>query len=456
MNQRHFVILGGGISGLSLAWFLKKNHKQSTITLIEKQSRVGGWIETKKADNFLFELGPRSCRTQGAGIETLKLIEELGLEEEVITASSAAKNRFLYLDQSLQKLPKGLFSILTSPFKMDFLKALITDLKAPKGIEEDETIFNFISRRLGTSFAHKFIDPLISGIYAGNIHELSLKSCLPLLYRWEKERGSLLKGAFSKKEREKEDVSLWVQKIKKKSIFSFKQGMQTLIDALTSQLKGNLLFNCQANYLQIEENRIKVKLDNGLELQADHLFFALPPREIEHLLNPYNSSLGALFENIPAASVAVVNLGYKKKVLKNEGFGYLIPSMEKEPILGVVWDSSVFPEQNFYQEETRLTVMLGGTQMPNVVESSEQELLKIAQNVLKKHLHIDCQPDSILIHLAKKAIPQYTLGHSTRIQQIEQIVSSLSPRLTILGNGFYGVSVNDCVKQAKKCAAMLS
>ena len=195
--MKKIIILGGGISGLSLLWSLKKKHgKQADVILLEKTSRVGGWIRTVKKEGFLFEKGPRSCRTQGHGRATLRLIEELGLQKQVIQADASAHHRYLYFQQHLQKIPSSFLSFLFSPLTRKIIPHLLKEWLVPKAREEDETVHDFFSRRISREAAETFVNSLTLGIYACDSRKLSIKSCFPSIYAWEQQYGSLLKGAL--------------------------------------------------------------------------------------------------------------------------------------------------------------------------------------------------------------------------------------------------------------------
>ncbi len=160
--MRHIVILGAGISGLSTAWFLKKRFgKEIALTIIDKSKRPGGWMQTSHTGGFLFEQGPHSCRATGAGLATLQLAEELGLQDHVVTADPASHIRYLYHNQSLQRLPTGPLSCLFSPLMKGIIPALIRDWRTPPGNQDDESIYDFFSRRFGPSIAERFADYLL-------------------------------------------------------------------------------------------------------------------------------------------------------------------------------------------------------------------------------------------------------------------------------------------------------
>lgn len=465
-TKKQFVIVGAGISGLSLGWYLKKRFQEEIeLTILDSQSRCGGWIETVQHNGFLFEIGPRSCRPYGNGIETLKLIESLGLQNELIFASPEASRRYIFSDQKLSQLPASLWSLAFSPFSTTLIKALWRDWRAKKiEVGIDESIADFATRRLGRNIADMFFDPLVSGIYAGDISKLSMKSCFPILYDWEQNHGSLLGGAFAKRDKSKHaDASAFVQCSQKKGLFSLRKGMESLIAALTEKLCDSIRLSSKVTGIefqggrQLEQKRTAHKanilLEDGQAILADHIFMAIPPAALGTLMQPHHPALAQELNAIPSVSVGIVNIGFSQKVLDLKGFGYLIPSKEKEEILGVVWDSCAFPSQNQTASETRLTVMIGEPHLPQSADHSILE--KIALRAIAKHLHILQKPDSISVKIAKKAIPQYHVGHSQRLQSIEEGLLQFPTPISLLGNGFYGVAVNDCIARAQAIAASI-
>ena len=445
--MKNIVILGGGITGLSLLWNLKKHHgKNASIALLEKTSRVGGWIRTLNKDGFLFERGPRSCRTNGYGKATLQLIEELGLQDQVIAADASAHQRFLYLDKRLQKVPSGFISALFSPLTRKIIPGLINEWRVPASNKEDESIHAFFTRRFGLEITNTFVDALTTGIYAGNVHDLSVKSCFPQFFKWEQQHGSLIKGAlfgsfFSKKE----TPSLFVKKMNTASLFSFKEGMETLPKALAHHLKNHILTDHEVTGLHFHARGVELRLVNGKIIEADQVYSTLPANALSSLIRPHHRQAAELLDSITASSVAVVSLGYRQKVLSHSGFGYLVPSKEKENILGMVWDSCVFPEQAEYNEETRLTVMIGGTRMLDFPQWNASDFLNCALEAIANHLQIQVPPDAVDVHIARYAIPQYIVGHEQNKIAVHAAMKELSPFFKVLGSSFDGVAVNECI-----------
>lgn len=439
------VILGAGISGLSLGWYLKKRFKNSLdLTMIEKNKTAGGWIKTIEKEGFLFELGPRSCRTAHNGVKTLQLVEELNLMDQVILPNPLQKKRYIYKDQKLIEIPSGILSLFSSPLKTSFFYAFYRDLFGKKALRvDDESIDEFAKRKFGSEIAKIFFDPLTSGIYAGNSRGLSLKSCFPILYELEQEYDSILKGMILKK-RKIDEMSTFVQQTKKHPLFSFKNGMQTLTSALSQQLHSHLLFSSDMTKLDIGPSQTTLYFKTRPPIVADHVFSTIAPHHLAPLitLSPLNSYLNE-FES---ASVAVVSLGFKTQVIKNQGFGYLIPSNENEEILGVVFDSFVFKEQNRSSNETRLTVMIGGDRFINFHRYNEDDFLNIALKAIRKHLNIETLPDVSHVRIARNAIAQYYVGHEKRVQAVQAVTP---PHFQLLGSSFYGVSVNDCIAKSR-------
>lgn len=446
----HIIILGGGISGLATGWFLKKSFgDQISLTIIEKDGRPGGWMESRQLGEFLFEQGPRSCRTKGAGKETLAFIEELGLEKEVIIPCTQAKKRYLFDGKKLESLPKHFWEFPFHPLMKGFLQALKRDWITPKRLDEDESIYTFFSRRIGKDWTERFIDSMVLGIYAGDYKRLSLKSCFPLFDEWEQKQGSLLRGAWGHQPAPY-PRSPFIEKMKKHSLFSFQEGMGRLPQALASRLQDNLLLGQTITHVSFEEGKGKVVLASEESLQADLIISTLPTYVFSELLNGY-PHLAEKLKALIYADVTILNVGFQQNLLSQEGFGYLIPSRHDLPILGCVWDSSIFLQQN-RGEQTRLTFMMGGTQHPEVEAMTEAEILNIGKKALEEHLGIRKEPTLMQIKRAPQAIPQFEVGHANWKEEVEKEIRQQKFPLILSGSAWTGVSINDCIAGARKLA----
>jgi len=441
------VIIGAGISGLSLGWFLKKKYVDNLeLTILEQSAISGGYIKTIKKDDFIFELGCRSCRTAGNGLKTLQLIEDLNLESEVIIADSTAKNRYIYKNKKLECIPRGILPCLKSKLMPGLFKAVCSDLfkKKRSRSQKEETIYEFINRRFSKDFAINLFDPLSTGIYAGDIRKLSLKSCFPMIYELEHTHRSIIKGMVFQKKPIDLTLSPFIQKLLKTSIFSLKGGMQTLTHALSEHLKENILYDTNITKLEIKTNETTIHLMNGTIISPDIVYSTIPAKNLSEILSHHE--LTGILKQFTATSIATVSFGFKELDLKTEGFGYLIPSIEKESVLGAVFDSSVFKELNQSDKETRLTFMIGGAHMDDFDRYNEDNFLDRALKAKLEHLKINEIPNSIHVEILRNAIPQYLIGHSEKVSLVQGLCPS---HLKILGSSFFGVSVNDCVAQSK-------
>lgn len=417
MKKTRVLILGGGISGLSLAWYLSKN-EANEIVLLEKSDRLGGYLETDVSSGYLFEKGPRTFKTSRCP-DLLELVAELGLGEELIFSHKEAKSRYLWNKGRLVKAPS--FALLKEVFV-----PLLKEWRVKPHLE-DESIWDFACRRFNPRVAELLFDPLVLGIHAGDLRNLSMQSCFPGMKKWEAEYGSLTKA-------------LWANRGKKKiaGLFSFKQGVATLVQALEARIRGQIVCNQEILAVNFSEECAEVKTQDSI-WKADQVFSALPMDVCGKFFIPLQE------KNLKSQDVTVLNLGYPSGVLSKKGFGYLVPTCEKEDVLGVVFDSAVFPQQNRRAEETRLTVMLRG-------EAS----LNTALDAIERHLGIKTAPEAALISYKANAIPQYHLGHAEKIDLLERRLLEHFPRFKLLGNYLRGASVNDCIAFAKSCAEGLN
>lgn len=409
---KHIVILGGGISGLATAYFLKNKAK---VTLIEKCDRVGGWIETLDKGDFFFEKGPRGFRPRGKGEKTLTLIKEVGLEKELIFSDATAKRRYLWLDNAL----KAFSPILL--IRYGLLPALWKEWQTPPSQEQDESIEQFFSRRFNSTLTQQIAIPVVQGIFGGEARLLSLRSCFPALHELETTYGSILKGMF--KTRKKKATSALPP------LCSFKKGMESLPKALFE--KSGAEFHLSTEILQIKGNRIETGKGS---LKADHIVIALPAHTLPKLFPESASILNPL----PFLTLSLVFLGYSATILKKKGFGYLVGLKEKEGVLGMTWDSDIFPDQKS-SLQTRLCLMVRG-------EFEKEALYSLALKTVEDHLKVKERPLFIEHTIAKEAIPQYPVGYHNRLSHLH------FPQISFVGSSFGCVGVNDCIAQAESIA----
>lgn len=410
--MKKIAIVGAGITGLTVAWFLQQKYE---VLVFEKAREVGGWMQTRCVDAARFECGPRSLRLVGSGIHIWQLINELGIQDTVIESSPDAKIRYIAKDDKLHPLPYNLISLLTSQFTPTLLKGIFCDLCAGKK-EHEETVSQFFSRRFGKSFHDSFVNALCAGIYAQGPEELSMQSCFPSLAEKELRYRSIILGSLRSKKGER-----------RPRMISFNEGVQFLPNCLKDRLKATI--HCNTGVREIVEGPTKVSV------VCDHKSF-----EVDHVVSTLSSQ--ALFSILPipllkefsSSSVYTVSLGWKNPTKIKPGFGFLTSDDE---LLGIVFDSNVFVQHNG-PFSLRLSVML----KPHVEKPIEKALYFV-----KKYLQVCEKPDFSSELRAENAIGRYTLGHAERCRRLNELMQGR--RISIIGSSFSGVSVGDCIASAK-------
>ncbi len=434
------VVIGAGISGLATAYFLQQAGLQ--VKLVGE--RLGGVIQTRQEEGFLYELGPNTFPSSSKSL--MELSRSLGLTPKA--ASDKAKKRYLFYKNQLQALPGNPLEIFTTPLLSLSGKArLFSEPLKPKVKNADPTVAEFVTARLGAEVLERFVDPFVSGIYAGDVQKLSMAAVFPKLSAWERQAGSILKGAVQAKKK--------APKTLKKSpyqLLSFQEGMATLPSALASALADHVSVGCATKLLQTGEGW-EVLLQDGERLQAQSVVLATPAYVASYLLRPRDLQAAKVLDTIEYAPIATVAMGFEKPAMGHplDGFGCLIPRSQQIPLLGAIWSSSLFPERA-PEGRVLLSCFIGGATLPAMVEWGETQISEEVLSGLRAVFHQPgLQPIFSRVQRWERAIPQYTLGHRERVQALEDRLSHL-PGLFLAGNYLHGVSMNDCVSNARQAA----
>lgn len=446
MRRKKIAIIGAGISGLSTAWYLRSTGLPLDVHLFEKTTRVGGLIQTDYTKGFLFEKGPRTLKVDKSPA-VMKLVADLGLEEELIWSEMRPHHRYLWHDGELCRFPTNLLSFLVSPLTRGFVRALFTEWRQPVK-PADETVWEFVLRRFNYDVARLFFDPLVVGIFGGDIRKISVRACFPLLKQWEETFGSVTKGFLKHmiQKRQGSKFSQDVENIPLSAIFSFKHGLDQLSQELLSQSDVQAHLGHIVQNIEFQDGQVSIQTDQGA-FHADTVFCALPVKETGHLLQSHSPRVAAEFLRVPSQGMSVVNVGYEDSVLPLEGFGYLTSTYANEDILGVVFDSSIFKEHNRTTKETRLTIKIEDR------GQSEEEAIGVALKGIRRHLGISRTPSAVNFKRAIAAIPQYGVGMLEKMEDLTQQLRREMPWLYLVGNYIEGVSVNYCVGRAGKAVA---
>jgi len=461
--MKKIIIVGGGISGLSTAWLLRDKADKAGIaielTVLEKEQRSGGKILSIHDQGYTCEWGPNGFLDSKP--QTLQLCESLAITDKLHRSNDNARKRFIYSDGTLHQLPEGGASFLKSGLISWSGKLRLAMeptpfiAKAPTGV--DETLADFGRRRLGREALEKLIAPMVSGIFAGDPEIMSLVSCFPRIAELERDYGGLVRAMIALGKKKKEEIANG--KVVSSAagpggvLTSFRTGIQELTDSLLASLGDIVIQQSPVSRItKASSTPFRVICENGEEHDADIVITASPAFAVAKMLEHLESNMSDILKQIPYSSMTVACFGYERQKIKHplDGFGYLIPKKEGRNTLGTLWDSSMF-ENRAPDGKVLLRSMMGGACFPEQINLSDDEVQSRVMADLKQVMGIDTPPSFVRIFRHQHAIPQYTVGHGTRVRALgEHLVNH--PGLILTGNSFRGIGINDCVAAATRAA----
>lgn len=455
MNKQTIVIIGGGITGLSAAYYLQKAIKEKDlpyqVRLVEASSRVGGKINTLKRDGFIIERGADSMIARKK--PGVKLVEELGLKDEMIRNGTGQS--YILVQGKLHKMPKGAFmgvpkqigpflrSGLVSPAGK--IRALLDLVKAKGPEQPDQSLGSFLRRRFGNELVDNEIEPLLSGIYSGDIDEMSLMATFPNFYRLEQKHGSLIKGL-------KQTVPTPSKTTGKTpgAFFSFKDGLQTVVDKLVEKLdQDTILLESRVDHIEKNDTGYHVLLDSGEVIKAVSVIATTPHQTLPNMFSKYN--FFKLFDDVPSSSVANVAMAFDQSAIKQDidGTGFVVSRNSDFRITACTWTHKKWPSST-PEGKALIRCYVGRPNDQEVVDLPDEELVQLVLNDLNKTMNITAKPEFSVISRWKKIMPQYTVGHIERIEKARQEASEQLQGVYFVGSSYEGVGIPDCIDQAEK------
>lgn len=444
------AVVGAGISGLSLAYYLLEKEPSLEIAVFESEQRPGGKIWTDRTDGFLCEWGVNGFLDNKP--RTLDLSRKLSLEP--LRSNDASRKRFIFSNGRLHRLPESPPAFLASSLLTFSGKVrVMAEAVLPGRAKEEETLAEFARRRLGREAYEKLIDPMASGIYAGNPETLSLRACFPRVYDLEKKYGSLIRGMIGlQRERKRQGSGEKVGAGPGGVLTSFFNGMGELIQALKNTLGERVRLGHRAVAIDRKGKTFSLSFSRGSAFEADIVVLACPAFAASEMLRDMDKGLSRLVAEIPYPALSVACFGYKKEKIQAglDAFGYLIPSREKRKILGTLYDSSIFPNRA-PEGYVLLRSMIGGARASNLALGSDQKIIDTIRKELADILGIRADPDFVRVYRHEMAIPQYTVGHLERLRNIDGVLQK-HRHLYLAGNAYRGIGVNDCIENSSKLA----
>ena len=466
--SRRVVIIGGGIAGLTSAYMLVDGRMTQgqrgppiTCTLIEAAPTLGGKILTEAVDGFVVEGGPDSFLAQKPW--GLELCRRLGLADRLIGTDPDRRRTFVLSEGRMRELPEGL--VMGLPTKLGpFLRSgllswpgklrLAADLVVPRRHQTgDESLGSFFRRRLGAEALERIIEPLLSGIYAGDADQLSILATFPRFREMEQADGSLIRSLLAAwwKQRatgEKEE-SRWTPFV------TLRGGLADMVQALTVRLKDvTILTGQRAHAVRARGggSGYEVLLEGGLPIPADAVVLATPAFDAASLIEPLNRTLAEMLRGIPYTSTATVSLGFRKEGFSHEleGYGFVVPRVEGRLLLASTWTSSKW-KHRAPNGAVLIRSYLGGTGRETVLDRTDDELVEFVRAELRDTMGIEEEPLLSKVFRWPRAMPQYLVGHMDRLGVMDEMLTRL-PGIFLTGAGYRGVGLPDCIRDGELTA----
>lgn len=455
--MKRVAIIGGGITGLTAAFYMNQAIREQglplTFSLIEARDRLGGKIDTAHEGGFVIEQGPDSFLARKTS--AAELVRDVGLEDHLVRNRTG--QAYVFNDDGLHPIPKGTsmgipttFSAFTSSSLLAPAAKLRTacDLVLPRsGRTDDPSVGNFFKRRLGVKTVDRLIEPLLSGIYAGDLDMLSLKATFPQFYQMEQNARSLMLGM-----RKTGAKTTSPQRQSEGKFLTLKHGLGSLVDETERQLsEGSVHTQCSVTNIEKNEAGYKLSFDHGATMDADAVISAVPHEVSAAFLpsRPFLQPLGAA-KPTTVATVALafeadrVNLGY-------DGTGFVVSRTAGLTITACTWTHKKWPHTT-PEGYVLLRCYVGKPGDEEIVDRPDGEITNIVLRDLKRIVAIDGEPAFVRIRRWRRAMPQYIVGHLQWLEHLRRQAAIHFPGLFFAGSSYEGVGLPDCIAQGKKAA----
>ncbi|MBZ5200764.1 protoporphyrinogen oxidase [Planomicrobium chinense] len=450
------AVVGGGITGLSAMHYLQQLKKEQNLdlelVLIEQSEELGGKIRTVKDAEFIMETGADSIVARHASV--MPLIEELDLQDRVVYNGTGIS--YLYANNQLHAIPadtvfgipmdeEALFS--STLVSEEGKRAALRDFETKnEAFTRDSSIGEFLEAFLGKELVDNQIAPVLSGVYSGNLHELTLASTLPYLVDYKNKYGSIIKGLEANKQH--------FQGAANKKFISFDEGMAVLIDRLEEKLDEATIIKGTATEAVVKtEGGYEVKMADGRSVIADYVILATPHEAAQSLLK--EKALEPEFGQLLNSSLISVYFGFDlpDAQLPADGTGFIV-SQDTDLICNAcTWTSRKWSHTSRNGNLlVRLFYKSSNPSYGRLKDLSESELAELALTDIEKSLGISSKPVSVEVTGWKNLMPNYTMQHKTAVSALEEKMAELMPNVKLAGASFYGVGIGACIQNGKDVA----
>lgn len=453
--MKRIAIIGGGIAGLSAAFFLEKARRAGAElqwALFEKSGRLGGVIQTERRDGFVIEAGPDSFLS--AKPDGARLCHDLGIGDQLISSNDADRKTYILVKGKLVPIPQGLefmvptrvWPMATTPlfsFKTKLRMASELFSSARKNAS-DESVGDFVRRHFGQEMVDRVAEPLLAGVYGGNAEHLSIRAVLPRFAEMEREHGSLVRATLKAKAQFKSKAPAGA---KPQPLFtSLKNGMQQMVEALVAALPQASIRLGQQNISLRPVNDDWQIESAGINEKFQAVLLAVPAPSAAALLRQFHPALIEGLGKIEYTSSAAVALAYCEADLP-PGHGFLVPRSEGRKIMACTFVHKKFPHRA-PESMKLLRCFFSSSRVPDLLTHSDEALQQFARQELKEILGVTAEPRFARTFRWDRAIAQYETGHLDRVAEMEKIIAAM-PGFHIIGNSFHGIGVPDCIKSAR-------
>ena len=457
--MKRITIVGGGISGLSAAYYLTKAGHE--CTLIEAQPRLGGVIQTEQVDGCVIEGGPDSFIAQKPW--AMDLIRELGIEDQIIGSNDHLRQTFVLRGGRLIPLPDGVqfmaptkvMPILTTPLLglRSKAKMAVEWFRRPLEVSRDRSVAEFVKEHYGAEVNEYLAQPMLAGVYGGSPEKLSVNSILPRFVELEKRYGSVGRGLVRAMSRSRSGKTAGSRNSGRQSLFlSLRRGMQQLTGTLAGQLEGQVrVVTAAVGAIRGRPGAFQLAV-GGDTISADEVVLATRAYQAAELLQQMDSRLADLLAGIRYTSSVTVNLLYPRPPFEHrlEGFGFLIPRAEQRRLTACTWVNTKFPHRTT-ADRAVLRSFLSGREAEKTSSSPDAEVADQAHQELSQLMHFRTEPATQRVYRWDRAMAQYEVGHQKCIEEVESRLANL-PGLHLSGNAFAGIGIPDCIRRSKMVA----
>lgn len=467
-TEKKIVVIGGGVSGLATAYYLEQQAKSSHVhlqcTVIESADMLGGKIATERSHGFITEGGPESFVTRKR--QAWELCQELGLADRLVGTTERGKNYILHNGRP-QVVPMGPVDAIRTPLLSvkGKLRVLREPFIAPRTTPADETLGDFLRRRVGAEMVDNVVAPAMGSVYLSNVNQMSTQVVFGQFADMEREHGGLVKGMLALMKQRKAERQLAeengqpVNKAKLPAFMTLQGGLMELIETLADKIEGDILLGnavTAVTHTSVQLEPYQLSLADGQIVGADRIVLAIPTFAMADLLEKFDTAVAQNLRAVRYNPVTIVSIAFNKSDIQTpfDGFGVVVPAREKSKLLAIEAVSNKFSHRS-PADQTVLRVFVGGYRHEELSRLPDDEILSLVQTELADIFDIQAAPTFHRISRWQPANPQYGVGHLEMVTKVETQLQTHLPGLHLTGSGMRGMGIPDCVRQARQTAEQI-